>query len=319
LSFEKEELMTNLLILEPRAKEFEKALKPKFPGISLHAATKEEEVGDFIEKMDILLTIRISDELIKKASKLQWIHAMTTGVDYLVNLPSLRKEVLITSSRGIHGPQMSEMAFLLMLALNRNFPQVVRNQAQRVWERWPAKLLYQKNVGILGIGVIGEEIARKCKVFGMTVFGIDIVKRKVDAVDHFHGPEELLRVVQEVDYLIIVVPNTPQTQKMVGAEVLSSMKPTAFLINIGRGEVVDEDALIHALETGKIAGAALDTFCIEPLPQEHPFWGMKNVIITPHVGGLSDISVEQVVSVFEKNLRFFLRGEKRNLINLLEW
>lgn len=310
--------MTNLLILDSRAKEFEKALKPKFPGISLHAATKEEEVGDFIEKMDILLTIRISDRLIKKASKLQWIHAMTTGVDYLVNLPSLRKEVLITSSRGIHGPQMSEMAFLLMLALNRNFLQVVRNQAQRVWERWPAKLLYQKKVGILGIGVIGEEIARKCKVFGMTVFGIDIVKRKVDAVDHFHGPEELPRVVPELDYLIIVVPNTPQTQKMVGPEVLSSMKPTAFLINIGRGEVVDEDALIHALETGKIAGAALDTFCTEPLPKEHLFWGMKNVIITPHVGGLSDISVEQIVSVFEKNLRFFLRGEKGNLINLIQ-
>ncbi len=311
--------MTNLLILEQRAKEFEKALKPKFPEIFIHAATKEEEVGDFVEKMDILLTIRISDGLIKKASKLRWIHAMTTGVDYLVNLPSLRKEVLITSSRGIHGPQMSEMAFLLMLALNRNFPQVVRNQDKRVWERWPAKLLYQKKVGILGVGVIGEEIARKCKVFGMTVFGIDIVKRKVDAVDYFHGPEELPHVVQEVDYLIIVVPNTPQTQKMVGAEVLSSMKPTAFLINIGRGEVVDEDALIHALETGKIAGAALDTFCTEPLPKEHPFWEMKNVMITSHVGGLSDISVEQVLSVFEKNLRPFLRGEKGNLINLIEW
>jgi D-2-hydroxyacid dehydrogenase (NADP+) len=311
--------MTNLLILEQRAKEFEKALKPKFPEIFIHAATKEEEVGDFIEQTDILLTIRISDGLIKKASKLQWIHAVTTGVDYLVNLPSLRKEVLITSSRGIHGPQMSEMAFLLMLALNRNFPQLVRNQAQRVWERWPAKLLYQKKVGIIGIGVIGEEIALKCKVFGMTVFGIDIVKRKVDAVDYFHGPEEFSRVVQEVDYLIIVVPNTPQTQRMVGPEVLSSMKSTAFLINIGRGEVVDEDALIHALETGKIAGAALDTFSTEPLPKEHPFWGMKNVIITPHVGGLSDISVEQVVSVFEKNLRSFLRGEKSNLNNLIEW
>jgi phosphoglycerate dehydrogenase-like enzyme len=310
--------MTNLLILDQRAKEFEKGLRPKFPEISIHAATKEEEVGDFIEKTDILLTIKISDGLIKKASKLQWIHAVTTGVDYLVNLPSLRKEVLMTSSRGIHGPQMSEMAFLLMLALNRNFPQVVQNQAQRVWERWPAKLLYQKKAGILGIGAIGEEIARKCKAFGMTVFGIDIVKRKVDGVDYFHGPEELPRVVREVDYLIIVVPNTPQTQKMVGAEVLSSMKPTAFLINIGRGEVVDEDALIHALETGKIAGAALDTFCTEPLPKEHPLWGMKNVIITPHVGGFSDISVEQVVSVFEKNLRLFLRGEKRNLINLIE-
>ena len=309
----------HLLILNQSADAYKKALAPKFPELSIHAVAKEEEIGNFIEKMDILLTIRISDNLIKKASRLKWIQALTTGVDYIIHLPSLRKEVLITSARGIHGPQMSEMALLLMLALNRNFPQIIRNQDQRVWERWPGKLLYQKKVGILGVGVIGEEIARKCKAFGMTVFGIDIVKRKVDAVDYFYGPEELLQVIQEVDYFIIVAPNTPQTQKLVGVKVFSSMKPTAFLISIGRGEIVDEEALIHALKTGQIAGAALDTFWTEPLPKDHPLWEIKNVIITPHVGGLSDIYVEQVLPIFEENLRRFLQGERRNLINLVEW
>jgi phosphoglycerate dehydrogenase-like enzyme len=309
----------HLLILNQSADDYKKALAPKFPELSIHAVAKEEEIGNFIEKMDILLTIRISDHLIKKASKLKWIQALTTGVDYIINLPSLRKEVLITSARGIHGPQMAEMALLLMLALNRNFPQNIRNQDQRVWERWPGKLLYQKKVGILGVGVIGEEIARKCKAFGMTVFGIDIIKRKVDAVDYFYGPEELLQMIQEVDYFIIVAPNTPQTQKLVGVKVFSSMKPTAFLISIGRGEIVDEEALIHALKTGQIAGAALDTFWKEPLPKDHPLWEMKNVIITPHVGGLSDIYVEQVLPIFEENLRRFLQGERRNLINLVEW
>jgi len=309
----------HLLILNQSAENYKKALAPKFPELSIHAVAKEEEIGNFIEKMDILLTIRISDKLIKKASKLKWIQALTTGVDYIINLPSLRKGVLITSARGIHGPQMSEMALLLMLALNRNFPQIIRNQDQRVWERWSGKLLYQKKVGILGVGVIGEEIARKCKAFGMTVFGIDIVKRKVDVVDYFSGPEELLQVIQEVDYFIIVAPNTPQTQKLVGAKVFSSMKSTAFLISIGRGEIVDEEALIHALKTGQIAGAALDTFWTEPLPKDHPLWEMKNVIITPHVGGQSDIYVEQVLPIFEENLRRFLQGETRNLINFVEW
>ena len=309
----------HLLILNQSAENYKKALAPNFPELSIHAVAKEEEIGNFIEKMDILLTIRISDHLIKKASKLKWIQTLTTGVDYIINLPSLRKEVLITSARGIHGPQMSEMAFLLMLALNRSFPQIIRNQDQRVWERWPGKLLYQKKVGILGVGVIGEEIARKCKAFGMTVFGIDIVKRKVDAVDYFYGPEELLQVIQEVDYFIIVAPNTPQTQKLVGVKVFSSMKSTAFLISIGRGEIVDEEALIHALKTGQIAGAALDTFWTEPLPKGHPLWEIKNVIITPHVGGLSDIYVEQVLPIFEENLRRFLQGERRNLINLVAW
>ena len=243
---------------------------------------------------------------------------MASGVDAIVNLPSLRKEVLLTSTRGIHAPQMSEMAILLMLSLNRNFPQIIRNQDKGIWERWPAELLYQKKVAILGIGAIGEEIARKCKAFGMKVYGMDIVKRKVDAVDYSYGPMDLLKVVQEVDYFIIVVPSTLQTRKMVGTKVLSSMKPTAFLINIGRGEIIDENALIHALESGKIAGAALDVFSQEPLPKEHPFWKTKNLIITPHIGGTSTIYVDQVLSIFEENLRRFLKGERQTLINLVE-
>jgi D-2-hydroxyacid dehydrogenase (NADP+) len=309
----------NLLILDPLAEEYRKILEPKFPEVNIHPAKKEEEIGDFIEEMNILLAFRISDELIKKASKLEWIQSMATGVDYIINLPSLRKEVLVTSTRGIHGPQVSEMAFLLMLALNRNFPQNVRNQDQGIWERWPAKLLYQKKVGILGMGVIGEEIAKKSKSFGMSVYGIDIVQRKIEAVDYFYGPEDILRVAAAVDYFIIVAPYTPQTYQIVDERVLFAMKPTAFLINIGRGELVNEEALIKAVNSRKIAGAALDAFCQEPLPQNHPFWKMKNVIVTPHVGGASDIYVEQVLSIFEENLRRFLKGEKRNLINLVEW
>jgi phosphoglycerate dehydrogenase-like enzyme len=213
---------------------------------------------------------------------------------------------------------MSEMALLFMLALNRNLPQFIRNQDKRVWERWPTKLLYQKKVGILGIGAIGEEIARKCKAFGMTVFGIDVVKREVEAVDYFYGPEDLVRVAREVDYFIIVVPNIPQTRKIVGAEVLSSMKRSAFLINIGRGEVVDEEALIHHLKSGRIAGAAVDAVWAEPLPEDHPFWGMKNVVLTPHVGGMSEFCVDQVLAIFEENLRRFLKGERKDLINFIE-
>ena len=309
----------NLLILEQRAEEYKKALSPKFPEVVIHAAAQEAEVGKFIEQTDILMTIRISDDLIKKASKLKWIHAITTGVDYIVNLPSLRKEVILTSTRGIHGPQVSEMAFLLMLALNRNFPEVVRNQDKGVWERWQGKLLWKKKVGILGVGVIGEEIARKAKAFGMEVFGIDIIKRKLDCIDVFYGPEDMVKVAKEVDYLVIVAPNTPETEKIVDTKVLSAMKPTAFLLNLGRGELVDEEALIRALKSGKIAGAGLDTYLKEPLPKEHPFWGMKNVIVSPHVAGMSDIYVEQALTIFEENLRRFIKGDRRNLLNLVEW
>jgi D-2-hydroxyacid dehydrogenase (NADP+) len=195
---------------------------------------------------------------------------------------------------------------------------VVRNQEQEIWGKWPGKLLYQKNLGVFGVGVIGEEIAKKAKAFGMTVYGFDIVKRDVKSVDHFLGPEDLPRVAKDLDYLVLVAPATSDTNKVINSKFLSTMKPTAFVINIARGELVDNDALIQSLETGKIAGAALDALVPEPLPKGHPLWKTKNVIITPHVGGMSDIYMEQVMPIVQENLRRFLQGERKNLINYIE-
>jgi D-2-hydroxyacid dehydrogenase (NADP+) len=308
----------NLLILDRQADEYQRAIEPKFPEVRIHAATKEEEVGDFISKANVILTFRISDELLQRASNLRWIQSLATGVDAFVRLPSLKNEFLLTSTRGIHGPQMSEMAVLLMLALNRHFPEIIRNQDKGVWKSWPTELLYRKKVGILGLGVTGEAIAKRCRSFGMVVYGIRRSRKEAGCVDYLYGPADILKVSREVDFLIIVVPSTSQTYKMVGADVLSSMKRSAFIINLARGEIVDEEALISALESGKIAGAALDVFCQEPLPQEHPFWRMKNVIITPHMGGTSTIYVEQALSIFEENLRRYLRGETKKFINLVE-
>ncbi len=308
----------NLLIIDDRVAYIKKQIASKFPELIIHGANDEGEAGDFAEKADILLAIKVSDEMLRRAKKLKWIQSMITGVDFFLNLPSLRKDILLTSSRGIHGPQMSELTLLFMLALNRRFQDNVRNQDRKIWERWPGMLLWQKKVAILGIGVIGQAIAEKCKAFGMTVYGIDRVRREVRAVDHFLGPEELDRVLGEVDYFVNIVPFTPETKRMVGAKQFSAMKPTAFYISMGRGDTVDEDALIEALKSGEIAGAAMDVFSAEPLPKESPLWDMKNVIMTPHIGGLSDVYIDQMLPIFEENLRRFLQGERRNLVNLIE-
>lgn len=313
-----ENLPMNLLVLNHDAVKYKEILEPKFPQITIHAAETEAAVGPFIEKADIITTIRISDQMIKRAVNLKWIQAMITGTDYITKLPSLKKDVLLTSTRGIHGPQMSEMAIFLMIALNRNFPKIIRNKTQKIWERWPTRLLYKKTVGIMGVGIIGEAIARKCKAFDMTVIGLGHVLRQVPGVDHFYTLDKLHEVIAEVDYFICVAPSTPDNQKMLGAEAFARMKSSAFFINIGRGEVVDEDALITILQEKKIAGAALDTFWKEPLPPESPLWNLENTIITPHVGGMSDIYVEQVLTIFEENLRRFLQGEKETLINLVK-
>jgi phosphoglycerate dehydrogenase-like enzyme len=148
-SKEKYFLKINLLILDQLADEYKKALQSKFPEIMIHASIKEEEIGDFIEKVNVLLTFRISDGLIKRAKNLQWIQSMASGVDAIVNLPSLRKEVLLTSTRGIHAPQMAEMAILLMLSLNRNFPQIIRNQDKGIWEAGRRNFFTRKKWGSL--------------------------------------------------------------------------------------------------------------------------------------------------------------------------
>jgi D-2-hydroxyacid dehydrogenase (NADP+) len=308
----------NVLVLDKLAEGYKKALNERFPELVIHAAAKEEDVGEFIGRADILLCARISDGLMQKAVNLKWIQAVTTGTDYLTRLPSLKKDVLITTTRGIHGPQMSEMAFLLMLALNRNIPQVVKNQEKAHWENWPSKLIWKKKVGIFGVGVIGEELAGKCKAFSMEVLGIDVVKRQLESIDRWYGPEDIIEVARQVDFLILVAPNTPQTLKIVGEKVLSAMKPTAYLINIGRGELVDEPALIDALNRGTIAGAGLDVYWQEPLPKEDPLWRAKNLIAMPHMGGPSDVYVEQAMAVMEENFRRYLKGERKNLINVVE-
>jgi phosphoglycerate dehydrogenase-like enzyme len=168
------------------------------------------------------------------------------------------------------------------------------------------------------MGIIGESLARKCKAFDMTVIGLDPVQRKIDAVDRFCGLDRLHEVMAEADYVVNVAPSTPENQKMMNAAAFARMKPTAFFLNLGRGETVDEEALLQILKERRIAGAALDVFWKEPLPQDHPFWTQDNLIITPHVGGMADIYVKQAVSVFQENLRRYLRGERLNLLNFIK-
>jgi D-2-hydroxyacid dehydrogenase (NADP+) len=309
--------MLRILIVDPLSRVIKESLEKKFPDVSVTVAGNEAEAMQFVEEAEVLSFFKVSDALMAKARNLKWIQAMTTGTDYIFGLPSLPKDVIVTSTRGIHGPQMSEIAIMLMLALNRGLPKVVRNQDAHAWDRWPGKLLWKKKVGILGSGVCAEAIALKCKTFEMEVHCIGTVQREIPGVDQFHLRSELHNVLGNVDYFIIVAPNTPENQNLIDAAALAGMKPDAFLINIGRGEIIDESALLSALKEKKIAGAALDTFITEPLPQDSPFWDLDNVLITPHLGGMSDIYAEQVLTVFEENLKRYLAGERTDLVNMV--
>lgn len=314
--------MTKLLIFltlpEAIVTNYEQALNVLFPDVDIQTVRERQAAAKSIADADILLTFgaMMTDEVVKNAPKLKWIHALGTGLDGIIDLPSLGKGVRISSTRGIHGAPMSEMTFLLMLALSRNFSRTVRNQDRAQWERWPAKLLDSKTVGILGVGLIAEELAPKCKAFNMTVVGISSTPRQVQGIDRFYNRNELKHAAPELDYLVVLVPYAPETHGIVDAGIFSAMKSSSYLVNIARGGVVDEDALIQALTSGQIAGAGLDTFVQEPLPLNHPFWRMENVIITPHLGGFNDVYIDKALPIIEKNLRCFLNREIEKMIHL---
>ena len=253
----------------------------------------------------------MQDHVLRTAANLKWIQALGTGVDGITDQPSLRRDVLVTNLHGIHGAPVSEAAIMLMLALSRDLPRSVRSQDEHAWARWPSRLLDGKTVGILGVGAIAEALAPKCKAFGMTVVGITSAKRAVAGFDRMHGVDELARVAGALDYLVLLTPYSPATHNLVGEQVFAAMKPSSYLVNLARGGVVDEAALIRALEQGRIAGAALDVFKQEPLPADHPLWGFKNVIITPHLGGFCDVYVDYAMPTVEHNMRCFLAGNVR--------
>jgi D-2-hydroxyacid dehydrogenase (NADP+) len=258
----------------------------------------------------------ISAALVAAIPTLRWIQALTTGVDPLLAL-DLPPTVIVTSARGIHGPQMAELAVLYMLSLYRDFPRMLANQRRAVWQRWGQRLLAGKTAVIVGVGSISETLAARCKVFGLRVIGIT-GRRQADGFDELYTREHLHEVAARADFLVLLTPYTPETHHMIDASVLSAMPKSAYLINIARGKIVDEDALIAALRSGRIAGAALDVFETEPLPESSPLWGFDNVIVTPPIGGMSDIYAEQVMPLLMHNLHAYLAGDYAAMRNRVE-
>jgi len=248
---------------------------------------------------------------------LKWVQALGTGVDGIADRKDLADDVILTSMRGIHGPQMSEMAFMMMLALNRNFGRVLDNQKNKRWERRPPQVLEYKTIGILGVGLIAEVMAKRCQAFDMNVVGITGTPRDVPGFKEIRKKENLPQVVGDLDYLVVLSPMTPDNAKLVDEAVFKAMKKSAYLINLGRGGVVDDGALIDALKNDEIAGAGLDVFEQEPLPPDHPFWEMDNIIVTPHMAGMTETYVSQALPVIEANLKAYRDGEIENMVNLV--
>src|SRR5580704_16048150 len=231
---------------EADAQTFEARARSDFPGISLLATNDRTEALRHLEGAEAIIGhhFQFDEAMLAAAPQLRWIQSLTTGTDAILKLRALRPQVTVTSTRGMHGPQMSELVFLQMLALCRDFPQMQRNQTAHLWKRWPQPLLWGKTIVIVGVGAIAEALGPRCKAFGMTVYGVSGTPRVSVGFDKIFPRDELRHSAAMADFLVLIVPHSSQTESLVDASVLQSMKPTAFLINVARGGVLDEEALV---------------------------------------------------------------------------
>lgn len=317
--------MTNVVVVltlpEETRQRFESFLRG-FP-VSVTMLDHHTKLAAMIEEVDVLMSFGRqlgpeADRIVARAKRLQWIQCLGTGLDNIIDLPSLRREVIVTAVRGIHGSGVSEAIFLAMLALTRDLPRSIRAQQRHAWDRFTARLVEGKTVGLLGVGTIAAALAPRCKAFGMTVVGFTETPRDLAGFDRMHQRDELLQVAPTLDYLVPLVPYTGATHHIIDARVLAALQPTAYLVNAGRGGIVDEAALVAALQERRIAGAMMDVFADEPLPPDHPFWGFDNVIITPHTAGFNDGYYDKAFPVIGANLRAFLAGDYGAMINVAE-
>jgi len=315
--------MPNVLILtevqEAMRARYKAMLLERFPQLTINVVGHHNDVGPYIAGIDILLCFSppMADHVVRDAPKLKWIQALGTGVDNIVDLPSLGKDVLVTNVRGIHGAPVSEATIAYMLSLARDLPRAGQAQVKSQWERWPAALLAGKTVGILGVGLIAEYLAPICKALQMSVVGISGSPRDPKGFDRVVHRGDLEKIAPELDFLVALTPLTAETRGIVGAKVFAAMKPTAYLVNVARGGVVDEPALIAALEGGKIAGAALDVFAHEPLPANSPLWKTKNVTVFSHLGGYSQGYEDRAMPTIAGNMAKFLAGDLTSMTNIV--
>lgn len=298
---------------------YQEGMRAAFPELTVNVVDDHSKASPHIETADVLVTFgpMMVDGVFAAASKLKWVQALGSGTDGITDQPSLGKEVIVTNAHGFHGPPLSEAALMVMLAQARELPRVLRNQAESKWERWPVRTLNESTAGILGVGAIAQDLAPRLKAMGMQVVGISSSPRSVPHFDRMEPVSRLAQVVGDLDWLIVLTPYKPETRHIVNAAVLGAMKKSAYLVNLARGGVVDEAALLQALRGGQIAGAALDVFQTEPLPAASPFWAEPNVIVTAHAGGFFDRYPDHALPILERNMRAFLAGKRNEMINVV--
>lgn len=262
-------------------------------------------------------------DLPELAPKVRWIQASSAGIGQFVQnsrYDQRMPETVFTTASGVHAVPLAEFCLMSMLMFNKGLLRMINDQREKHWERYAGTDLQGRTLAIVGVGRVGQEVARLGQAFGMRVIGTKRSIAGVDpatlSLDQLYSTHELHTMLAQAEYLVLITPHTPDTEQMIGAAELAALPKGAMLINIGRGATVDEPALIAALQSGQLGGAALDVFAEEPLPPTSPLWDMPNVLVSPHSGSTSDRENERLTELFCDNLRRYLAGEPlQNVLN----
>lgn len=295
-----------------------------YPAIRMVHASGADALARELPDADALCSMRMTSPLFHSATRLKWIHSPAAGIGGLMIPEILNSDILITNGRGLFSVVMAEHTLAFILACSRRFLDSHRFQLQHTWalESLWKKTPHMgevrgKTLGLLGLGSIGQEIAKRARAFEMRVLA---VKKDPSTgrefADQVLPVNELLSMLRQSDFVVLALPHTPETKHIIGAPQLAAMKSSAYLINVGRGKLIDEAALLEVLNQGRIAGAALDVFETEPLPCDSPLWDHPNVFITPHSSACFPESWERSRTLIVENIRRFLAGE--TLMNLVD-
>lgn len=292
-------------------------LQQAFPDFQFVQLQSYDRVPEEIVDADVFIGWSLRPEQFVAARKLRWIHSPAAAVHQLMFPELVRSNVLLTNSSSVHGPVVAEHAIAVMLALAKRLPQAMQYQAKKVWsqeilwnERPRPREVAGATVAVVGMGGIGSEFTRLAKALGMRVLAVrEDVSKGAGGADAVYSSAQIEEVLPQADYVLLCTPVTPATTGIINAARLQKMKPGAYLMNVARGPLVDEPALVAALKARQIAGAGLDVFVEEPLPADSPFWSLDNVLITPHSAAVTEQLWERHYELIVENLNRFVAGK----------
>jgi phosphoglycerate dehydrogenase-like enzyme len=326
--------LSPILSARYRAQDLER-IRAAAPGARIVTLSREGLTDEAVEDVEVLLRGWLSsdafDRLLARAPRLTWVHSASAGVERALTPAARSRGLVITNARGVFSRPIAEYVLMMILAVSRRLPGLLELQRERTWQPLEGVELRDVTVGIVGLGSIGRAVGALATAFGCRVVA---VRRRADEgsrpsatddesrsfgevmLDRVGGPELLPELLGESDFVVLAAPLTPETQNMIDADALAAMKPSAWLVNIARGALVDDRALLNALRDGQIGGAVLDTFRDEPLPPTSPFYDLANVIVTPHTSWSSGRVLDRSVELFCENLRRYASGEP--LLNVVD-